>query len=359
MSSDELVDYTYGTTNYDMACYFADLQPNTTYTIQRIDSSSRFHVATFVDDVKSLEATSTKSNKSILQRWVLDNQESCTFVSNGVATHLVVYYTNAGEYSTRIMLNEGTTAEPYEVPTLYAPWCWLIDNSYPYLDTINDTIEIFGVPYPAGVFQANGDYPYIDNNMRLIPDLKPPYPLGLYQVDGLSNDGYPYIVSVTKRSEIKMYAQPSKPYIHVYDSRTTDFSGNGYAIIQPISCTVRSEKNGQYNVELETHIDDFGKFKYIENSAVLKVPFRYHDKITQQLFRINNFTRKMDSSGVYRITSNAGHIFYDLSDKLLIDCRPTGKNGVDALRYIIGNTAQSTSKDFARHKLANFPSSYT
>lgn len=143
-----------------VASYFADLQPNTTYTLTKITSTSRFRVATFYTDVKN----STGQIYSIAQRWYADSYNTITFTTGSSDTHLVVYYTNSSQYGAQIMLNEGSEAEPYEAPTqsfIYAPW--------------------------TGV---EGEYP--SNGVSSAPPFSPPYPAAMWRIDGAHNNGYPW-----------------------------------------------------------------------------------------------------------------------------------------------------------------------
>lgn len=143
-----------------VASYFADLQPNTTYTLTRITSTSRFRVATFYTDVKN----STGQIYSIAQRWYADSYNTITFTTGSADTHLVVYYTNSSQYDAQIMLNEGSEAEPYEAPTqsfTYAPW--------------------------TGV---EGEYP--SNGVEPAPPFSHPYPAAMWRIDGAHNNGYPW-----------------------------------------------------------------------------------------------------------------------------------------------------------------------
>lgn len=162
-----------------------------------------------------------------------------------------------------------------------------------------------------------------------------PYPSSLWRIDPMVNNGIPYHDLLPGVETINLWAQSTDDYIHIYDSRETDFTGNGYAIIEPIECEVRHEKNGMYEASMTVHIDDYGKFDYLRNNALLKIPIRYHDETIYQIFRIYSVAKKMDSSGNLRIEIAAKHIFYDLNDRLLIDCRPTGKNGKDAINWIM------------------------
>lgn len=122
-SNGVLTNYYYGA-GWEMASYYADLQPNTTYTLKRFDSSTRFRIATYDTDVKYLYATEGTTGATLVQSWLKDSEGGLTFTTGGTDTHLVVYYTNQSEYTTRVMLCEGTEVpQEYEEPTepLYPP----------------------------------------------------------------------------------------------------------------------------------------------------------------------------------------------------------------------------------------------
>ena len=207
LSGSSLVDYTYGDSGA-LACYFADLEPNTTYTIQRIDSSTRFRVATFTNDVKLL--TGSGNDTSIVQQWVMDSNSALTFTTGINDIHLVVYYTNNSEYSTRVMLNEGSTIEQYSAPTrrfIYSGYWDVIDGkphvagSMPILQT--DLTE----PYPDCVWRSSNGR--IRTNQMLDihqTDFEKPYPDNVWRIDG-NNNGCPY----TKTMMGILYNAPTPP----------------------------------------------------------------------------------------------------------------------------------------------------
>ena len=113
--------YGYGS---QFASYYADLKPNTTYTIQRIDNSARFRLGLTAQDIKYLWATSGTTIDQSLWAWGYrsDSSNAITFTTTDTATHLCVYYTNNSEYTTRVMLNEGNAIQPYEAPTATFGW---------------------------------------------------------------------------------------------------------------------------------------------------------------------------------------------------------------------------------------------
>ncbi len=150
-------DYHYGESAV-LACYYADLEPNTTYTIQRIDTSTRFRVALSSQDLKYLSASSDTSVSSPFS-WGYKADSSSnpiTFTTTSTATHLVVYYTNNSEYTTRVMLNEGSSIEPYEAPTRYFK-SWRLINGELVYDGMPESLDYLTPPYPASFWRLDSD----------------------------------------------------------------------------------------------------------------------------------------------------------------------------------------------------------
>lgn len=118
--------------------------------------------------------------------------------------------------------------------------------------------------------------------------------------------------------------------IQVYLPENTDYEHNGDMTLMPSSATVHAILNGTWGAELIHPIDQEGRWEYIKEEGVISMPSFYENSATlpqQQLFRIKNVT-KMDSG----ITAVMEPIFYDsMNDCFLIDVRPTGKNGQQAL----------------------------
>ena len=165
------------------------------------------------------------------------------------------------------------------------------------------------------------------------------YPDMIWRVDGVTNNGMIYspLIPGMQPVEIPMYIQPPRPMIHVYDSRDKQMSGNGYAILEPISCEVYHEENSTYEATFETYCDKYQKFSYLKKQAQVKIPIHYHGELINEEFRVRQVTRKMDNYGNYRITAIAQHRFYDLSRYLIQDCRPTALKGQAALDWLFSH----------------------
>ena len=169
---------------------------------------------------------------------------------------------------------------------------------------------------------VNDGYPYHAENTAFPSGLCAPYPSRMMCVDGVTNDGYPYRLSLwVPRPTV---VRPDRIHlIRVYEPDATDFSTNGIRIIQPLSCTVTEELNGAYEADLEIPIDPDGDWTAVQRHAILAIPVRRREIISMQLFRVCQFRNTMQSDGSMRRTAYLRSIFYDLNDVLLDDTRPT------------------------------------
>ncbi len=182
------------------------------------------------------------------------------------------------------------------------------------------------------------DYGELDNDkfLEITEPMSNPYPHALWRIDSSVDDGLPYneLLLDIQRVNINIYPQPVPPRIHVYPSQETDFSGNGLAIIDFISCHVRQEKNGMYELELTVPVDE--KTVYLKKQAVLKIPVPYRDSYTMQLFRVYAVKKSDNDSETGRITLNLRHIFYDISRFTYGQISIENKSGQDALNQMLG-----------------------
>lgn len=126
-------------------------------------------------------------------------------------------------------------------------------------------------------------------------------------------------------------------------------SRNGDMTLFATEATVRAVLNGSWTAELEHPIDSEGRWKYLQEEAVVKMPsfFGEHD----QLFRIKK-TKKSDSG----ISCTMEPIFYDsIGDCFLEDVRPTNRNGQQALNMMLApNSKYSGSSDITRTATAYY-----
>lgn len=111
--------------------------------------------------------------------------------------------------------------------------------------------------------------------------------------------------------------------IQIYTPTNTDYEKNGDSVLTPSSFLVSVELNGDWSISMSHPIDPEGRWKYIEEEAVIKAPSFNGD----QLFRLKTVT-KTDT----QVTATGQPIFMDaMNDCFLVDVRPTAKNGQQAL----------------------------
>ena len=129
--------------------------------------------------------------------------------------------------------------------------------------------------------------------------------------------------------------------IDLYKQSNTDFDHNGDMPLIPSSATVHSILNGTWNATIVHPIDAEGRWKYIQEEAVIRLP----SFNGEQLFRIKKKT-KTDSG----VTATLEPIFMDaMNDCFLLDVRPTGKNGQQALDIMTApNSKYSASSNITK-----------
>lgn len=104
-------------------------------------------------------------------------------------------------------------------------------------------------------------------------------------------------------------------------------SNNGDAILQPISCVVKAQLNGTWELQIEHPLDEEGRWQYLHYGNILRVP-SHNGK---QLFRIRTYDQTDET-----VVATADPIFYDAgNDCFLDDIRPTAVNGQVALGMIL------------------------
>jgi phage minor structural protein len=111
--------------------------------------------------------------------------------------------------------------------------------------------------------------------------------------------------------------------IQIYKPTNENYESNGDIVLMPETFTVSAELNGAWSTEMVHPIDDDGRWKYIEDQAVVKAP----SFNGEQLFRITS--KSKSDSGV--IASMEPIFFDSMNDCFLVDVRPTDKTGQQAL----------------------------
>ena len=135
--------------------------------------------------------------------------------------------------------------------------------------------------------------------------------------------------------------------IQVYQPGNTNYDQNGDMTLFPDSATVHSVLNGEWEAEISHPLDEEGRWKYIVDDAVIKMP----SFNGEQLFRIKK-KEKTDSG----IRAELQPIFMDAKDDcFLTDVRPTEKNGQEALDIMTApNKKYTASSDIKKISTAYY-----
>lgn len=124
--------------------------------------------------------------------------------------------------------------------------------------------------------------------------------------------------------------------IQVYSPDNTDYEHNGNMTLLPEEATIHIVLNGEWTAAIEHPIDQEGRWKYIVDNAVVKMP----SFNGEQLFRIRN--KEKSDSGV---SAELTPIFLDAKkDCFLVDVRPTEKNGQEALDLMTAENKKYSAK---------------
>lgn len=124
--------------------------------------------------------------------------------------------------------------------------------------------------------------------------------------------------------------------IQLYIPSNTNYSRNGNITLLPDDCEVDAILNGTWSASLSHPIDKDGRWRYLQEDAVVKMPSFNGD----QLFRIKKVT-KQDSG----VKCTLEPIFYDaIDDCMIIASHPTNKNGQEALDIITAINPKYTGK---------------
>lgn len=124
--------------------------------------------------------------------------------------------------------------------------------------------------------------------------------------------------------------------IQIYRPENMEYEKNGDMPLLPTTATVHAVLNGEWEATLEHPIDEDGRWKYIVEDAVVKMPSFNGD----QLFRIKK-KEKSDAG----ITAEMQPIFMDAKDDcFLMDVRPTEKTGQQALDIMTAPNKKYSAK---------------
>ena len=125
--------------------------------------------------------------------------------------------------------------------------------------------------------------------------------------------------------------------IQVYKPDNTDFDSNGDMTLMPTEALIHVILGSTWEASLTHPVDDDGRWQYIEQNAVVKMP----SFNGEQLWRIV-ITEKSDDE----VTATMQPIFYDCANEVfLTDVRPTDKDAQAALDILMDGTKYTGISD--------------
>ena len=110
--------------------------------------------------------------------------------------------------------------------------------------------------------------------------------------------------------------------IKVFNANERVFTNNGEKILKPLRAVILKEDNGDYELELETRIEDKD---YIVNDKIIVCDTPWGE----QGFRVYNPQKKSN-----KITCTCKHLFYDTASYLIEDAYVVDKTCNDALDHL-------------------------
>lgn len=103
-------------------------------------------------------------------------------------------------------------------------------------------------------------------------------------------------------------------------------------VLEPYTCLVHEEKNGDYSLTMTLSISDI----LCDTDVIIGVPVKKND--LRQFFRIYDVYRNIEGNKEVL----ARHVFYDLLNNFLDDVRPTNATGHEALQKMLASTQFET-----------------
>lgn len=133
--------------------------------------------------------------------------------------------------------------------------------------------------------------------------------------------------------------------IQLYKASNTNFSNNGDFVLSPTTCELKADLNGSWVLSMEHPIAGF--WREIVQDAVISAPTFVG---ASQLFRIYRVVKSDDS-----VSATAYPIFFDsANDVFIMNVRPTGKTGQEALDLLLTGTEFSGSSNITTAQTAYF-----
>lgn len=124
--------------------------------------------------------------------------------------------------------------------------------------------------------------------------------------------------------------------IQIYKAFNTDQTRNGDMVLMPSAAITHAVLNGSWSAELTHPIDPEGRWKYIEEEAIVEMP-SFNGK---QLYRIRSKKKTVST-----VQATMEPVFFDsIDDCWLEGVRPTNKTGQEALDIMLESNPKYSAK---------------
>ena len=135
--------------------------------------------------------------------------------------------------------------------------------------------------------------------------------------------------------------------IQIYKKGNTDFVYNGESVLMPEKCTLNAKLNDAWEMTLIHPLDEGERWKHIKEEAVICAPTFMGE---EQLFRIYDVEKTEEE-----VIAKAHPIFFDSAkDCFLMDVRPDGKNGQQALSIMMAGSKYQGESNITTGSTAYF-----
>lgn len=135
--------------------------------------------------------------------------------------------------------------------------------------------------------------------------------------------------------------------IQIYKAGTEEFEKNGDMTLMPESCETECELNGNWEMELSHPIDSEGRWKYIQEGAVIAAPLFRSEK---QLFRI--YRKKKNHLNV---AAYARPIANDAAKEVFLTEMSVSGNGQEVLDAMLkGQSKYKATSDITKRATASY-----
>lgn len=139
--------------------------------------------------------------------------------------------------------------------------------------------------------------------------------------------------------------------INLYIPTNTDFTNNGDATLQPLSCEIKQIINGAWRLNMELPYDSEGRYKLVDKGATLRVTDIYScsEISTTQFYRIYNYKRNTKSLTVIAFPKAMESTFDAPISQIIMNSDVTGISAASTLngvsqKYTVQSDVEATGR---------------